>query len=31
MALRVHVDIVSAEEKIFSGEADHEVLPGESG
>ncbi len=31
MALRIHVDVVSAEEKIFSGEADHVVLPGESG
>lgn len=31
MALRVHVDVVSAEEGIFSGEADHVVLPGESG
>ena len=31
MALRIHVDVVSAEEMIFSGEADHVVLPGESG
>ncbi len=31
MSLRIHVDVVSAEEMIFSGEADHVVLPGESG
>ena len=31
MALRIHVDVVSAEENIFSGEADHVVLPGEAG
>ena len=31
MAMTVHLDVVSAEEKIFSGEADHVVLPGESG
>lgn len=31
MALRVHVDVVSAEELIFSGEAEFVVLPGESG
>lgn len=31
MALRIHVDVVSAEEMIFSGEADHVVLPGETG
>ena len=31
MALRIHVDVVSAEEMVFSGEADHVVLPGESG
>ena len=31
MSLRIHVDVVSAEEMIFSGEADNVVLPGESG
>jgi F-type H+-transporting ATPase subunit epsilon len=27
----IHVDVVSAEESIFSGEADFVILPGESG
>ncbi len=31
MALRVHVDVVSAEELIFSGETDFAVFPGEAG
>ena len=31
MALRVHVDVVSAEESIFSGEAEFAVFPGEAG
>lgn len=31
MAMTVHVDIVSAEESIFSGLAEFVVLPGESG
>ncbi len=31
MALSVHVDIVSAEDSIFSGLAEFVVLPGESG
>ena len=31
MAMTVHVDIVSAEEQIFSGLAEFVVLPGESG
>lgn len=31
MALRVRVDVVSAEESIFSGEAEYVVLPGEAG
>ncbi len=31
MALRVHVDVDSAEESIFSGEAEYVVLPGEAG
>jgi F-type H+-transporting ATPase subunit epsilon len=31
MPLRVHVDIVSAEEQIFSGEAEFAVFPGEMG
>jgi F-type H+-transporting ATPase subunit epsilon len=31
MALKVHVDVVSAEEQIFSGEAEFAVFPGESG
>lgn len=31
MALRVHVDVVSAQESIFSGEAEYVVLPGEAG
>ncbi|MCB1959824.1 MAG: F0F1 ATP synthase subunit epsilon [Rhodocyclaceae bacterium] len=31
MAMTVHVDIVSAEEEIFSGLAEFVVLPGESG
>ncbi len=31
MAMTVHVDIVSAEEQIFSGLAEFVVLPGETG
>jgi F-type H+-transporting ATPase subunit epsilon len=31
MAHTIHVDVVSAEERIFSGEADFVVLPGEVG
>ncbi len=31
MALSVHVDVVSAEEQIFSGLAEFVVLPGEAG
>ena len=31
MPLRVHVDVVSAEELIFSGEAEFAVFPGEAG
>ena len=31
MANTIHVDVVSAEESIFSGEADFVVLPGEAG
>lgn len=31
MAMTVHVDVVSAEEKIFSGLAEFVALPGESG
>lgn len=31
MAMTVHVDVVSAEEKIFSGLAEYVSLPGESG
>ncbi|MBL8482857.1 MAG: F0F1 ATP synthase subunit epsilon [Rhodocyclaceae bacterium] len=31
MAMTVHVDIVSAEEQIFSGLAEFVVLPGEAG
>ena len=31
MPLRVHVDVVSAEEEIFSGETDFAVFPGEAG
>ncbi|MBX9849316.1 MAG: F0F1 ATP synthase subunit epsilon [Rhodocyclaceae bacterium] len=31
MAMTVHVDVVSAEEKIFSGLAEFVTLPGESG
>jgi F-type H+-transporting ATPase subunit epsilon len=31
MAMTIHVDIVSAEEKIFSGLAEFVALPGESG
>ena len=31
MAITVHVDVVSAEEKIFSGLAEFVVLPGEVG
>ncbi|WIM04897.1 MAG: F0F1 ATP synthase subunit epsilon [Candidatus Nitricoxidivorans perseverans] len=31
MALTVHVDVVSAEESIFSGLAEFVVLPGETG
>jgi F-type H+-transporting ATPase subunit epsilon len=30
-AATIHVDVVSAEESIFSGEADFVVLPGEAG
>lgn len=31
MAMTVHVDVVSAEEKLFSGLAEFVALPGESG
>jgi F-type H+-transporting ATPase subunit epsilon len=31
MAHTIHVDVVSAEEKIFSGEAEFIALPGEAG
>ena len=31
MALRVHVNVVSAEELIFSGETEFAVFPGEAG
>ena len=31
MAYRIHVDVVSAEESIFSGETEMAVFPGESG
>ena len=31
MPLRVHVDVVSAEELIFAGETDFAVFPGEAG
>ena len=31
MPLRVHVDVVSAEELIFSGETEFAVFPGETG
>jgi F-type H+-transporting ATPase subunit epsilon len=31
MSLRVHVDVVSAEEQIFSGETEFAVFPGEAG
>jgi F-type H+-transporting ATPase subunit epsilon len=31
MANTIHVDVVSAEESIFSGEADFVALPGEAG
>jgi F-type H+-transporting ATPase subunit epsilon len=31
MPLRVHVDVVSAEEMIFSGETDFAVFPGQAG
>jgi F-type H+-transporting ATPase subunit epsilon len=31
MAATMHVDVVSAEESIFSGEAEFVVLPGEAG
>jgi F-type H+-transporting ATPase subunit epsilon len=31
MASTIHVDVVSAEEQIFSGEAEFVVLPGEAG
>ena len=31
MSLRVHVDVVSAEELIFSGETEFAVFPGEAG
>lgn len=31
MAKTIHVDVVSAEEEIFSGEAEFVALPGESG
>jgi len=30
-AATIHVDVVSAEESIFSGEAEFVVLPGEAG
>lgn len=31
MAMTVHVDIVSAEEQVFSGPAEFVALPGEAG
>ena len=31
MSTTIHVDVVSAEQQIFSGEAEFVVLPGESG
>ena len=31
MALTIHVDVVSAEEQIYSGEAEFVALPGEAG
>jgi F-type H+-transporting ATPase subunit epsilon len=31
MAVTLHIDVVSAEESIFSGEAEFVVLPGEAG
>ena len=31
MAATIHVDVVSAEQEIFSGEAEFVVLPGEAG
>ena len=31
MAHTIHVDVVSAEEAIYSGEAEFVVLPGEEG
>jgi F-type H+-transporting ATPase subunit epsilon len=31
MSIRVHVDVVSAEESIFSGETEFAVFPGEAG
>lgn len=31
MAHTIHVDVVSAEAQIFSGEAEFVVLPGEAG
>jgi F-type H+-transporting ATPase subunit epsilon len=31
MANTIHIDVVSAEESIYSGEADFVVLPGEAG
>ena len=31
MAATIHIDVVSAEESIFSGEAEFIVLPGEAG
>jgi F-type H+-transporting ATPase subunit epsilon len=31
MSFRIHVDVVSAEELIFSGETDFAVFPGEAG
>jgi F-type H+-transporting ATPase subunit epsilon len=31
MASTIHIDVVSAEESIYSGEAEFVVLPGESG
>jgi len=31
MANTLHVDVVSAEESVYSGEAEFVVLPGESG
>ncbi|HZR04023.1 MAG TPA: ATP synthase F1 subunit epsilon, partial [Burkholderiales bacterium] len=31
MASTIHIDVVSAEEAIFSGEAEFVVLPGEAG